>query len=174
MNRIWNLGVCLFLLLAGCTPKPGPSVSIVNLKFKDITAFETTFTFTLRYGNDTPSAVQLTGGAHKIYLNGLYVGEGLSGDALDIPRLGTATQDVTVHMNNIALATRVKPVIESKSFDYRVRSTLYSNAGRMRSESEGRLDLKDFMPDEQGGVTNQMTNQVMEPVLPAPTNTPVQ
>jgi LEA14-like dessication related protein len=168
MKRFWYLGFFVLLALAGCTPKPGPAVNIVNVKFKDMTAFETTMAFTLRFDNDKPDALQVTGGAHKIYLNGLYVGEGLSADALEIPRLGTATQDVTVHMNNIALATRIKPIIESRSFDYRIRSTLYSNSGRMRSETEGRLDLKDFTPDEtgEGASTNQVTNTVTAPANP--------
>src|ERR1700722_17328645 len=157
MKRLWYLGFFVLLALAGCTPKPGPVVNIVNVKFTDMTAFETTTIFTLRYENDQPDTIQVTGGAHKIYLNGLYVGEGLSSDGLQTPRVGTATQDVTVHMNNIALATRIKPIIEARSFDYRIRSTLYSNSGRMRSESEGRLDLKDFTPDETNSIapTNQ-------------------
>jgi hypothetical protein len=97
------------------------------------------------------------------------VGEGLSSDPLQIPRLGTATQDVTVHMNNIALATRIKPIIEARSFDYRIRSTLYSSSGRMRSETEGRLDLKDFTPDETNSTA--LTNQ---PAQPAPAGGPGQ
>ena len=120
----------------------------MNVRFTQATAFETTATFTLRLSNETPEPLQLDGGAHKIYLNGLYVGEGLSGDTLDLPRLGTATQDVTVHLSNLRMVTRIKPIIESKSFDYQIKSVVYgkSPAGRMKSASEGRLDLNDFAP----------------------------
>jgi len=136
------------LCVCGCQTRPGPAVSLVNVRFTQATVFETTASFTLRLSNETPEPMLLDGGAHKIYLNGLYVGEGLSGETLDLPRLGTATQEVTVHLSNLRMVTRIKPIIESRSFDYRIKSVVYgkSPAGRMRSVSEGRLDLKDFTP----------------------------
>lgn len=148
MKRIFPLLACLSLLVSGCGSKSTVTVGIVSVRFTDMTAFETTGTFTLRFSNESPEPVQFTGGVHKIYINDLYVGKGLTSEALEIPRLGTATQEVTVHLNNIALATRLKPMIESKSFDYRIQSVLYGKSwmNRMRSESEGRLDLKDFTP----------------------------
>ena len=147
MKSILSLLSCL-LLVCGCRTVPGPSVGLVNVRFTQARAFETTATFTLRLSNETPEPLQLEGGVHKIYLNGLYVGEGLSGDTLDLPRLGTATQDVTVHLSNLRMVTRIKPIIESKSFDYQIKSVVYgkSPAGRMKSASEGRLDLNDFTP----------------------------
>lgn len=140
------------ILLAGCASRPGPRVNLVNVRFTTATAFETTARFTLRLSNETPEPMQLNGGVHKIYVNGLYVGEGLNGDSLNLPRLGTATQDVTVHLNNIRMATRIKPIIEGQSFDYRIKSVVYgiSPSGHLRSESDGRLDLRDFQPTPAG------------------------
>jgi len=155
MKILLGFWVCLLLFLCGCSPKPGPAVSLVSVRLTDMTAFETTATFTLRFSNDQPEAIHLTGGAHKIYLNGLYVGEGLSSDELTLPRLATATQEVTMHLSNIALITRIKPIIDSKSFDYRIRSTLYGPDGRLRSESAGHLELNDLLPGEVPGTTNQ-------------------
>ena len=148
MKRLFCCCVGLLLVLSGCASKSTVAVNIVSVRFTDMTAFETTTTFTLRFSNESPEPVHLTGGVHKIYLNGLYVGKGLSSDPLDVPRLGTTTQEVIVHLNNIALATRVKPIIESEHFDYRIESVLYGKSwlSRMRSSSEGRLDLKDFTP----------------------------
>jgi LEA14-like dessication related protein len=147
-----SLGLLAFLsvLLGGCQTAPGPAVSLVNLQLTQATAFETTAAFTLRLSNELPEPMQITGGVHKIYVNGLYVGEGLTGEPLDLPRLGTATQEVTVHLSNLRLATRLRPILESKSFDYRIKSVLYGKppAGTMRSESEGRLDLTDFQPPQ--------------------------
>lgn len=64
----------------------------------------------------------------------------------------------SAHFDNIAPATRVKPMIGSKVFDYRVQSVPYgkSRFGRMKSASEGPLDMKDFTP------------------TPEPTNSPAQ
>lgn len=79
---------------------------------------------------------------------GSYVGTGLSDQTVTVPRLGTVTHAVTVHLSNLALATRLKAIIESKGVHYRIRSTFYGQSwfNRMQSESAGKLDLKDFTP----------------------------
>jgi LEA14-like dessication related protein len=148
MKQFLCLLACLPLLIAGCASQSTVTVGIVNVRLTEMTAFETTATFTLRYSNESPAPVELTGGVHKIYLNGLYVGKGLSSEALVVPRLDTAKQDVTVHLSNLAMITRIKPVIESKSFDYRIKSVLYGKSwmDRMSTVSEGRLDMRDFTP----------------------------
>ncbi|HEU5070837.1 MAG TPA: LEA type 2 family protein [Verrucomicrobiae bacterium] len=135
-------------LLAGCASLPSPEVSLVNVQFSDATAFETTVRFTLRLANETPDTLVLNGGVHKIYVNGLYVGQGLSNEALSLPRLATGTQTVTVHLSNLRLASRLKPLIESKAFAYRIKSTLYATqpAGTIHAISEGHLDLREFQP----------------------------
>ena len=148
MKCLFSVFACVLLLNCGCTTRSTVSVDIVSVRITDMTAFETTATFVLRFSNESPQPVELTGGAHKIYINNLYVGKGLSSEPLTVPRLGTATQNVTVHLNNVALATRLKPIIESQSFDYRIQSVLYGKSwmSRMSSTSEGRLDMKDFTP----------------------------
>lgn len=135
-------------LLCGCRTFEPPTVSLVNAHFTQATIFETTAEFTLRLNNATPEGLILSGAAHKIYLNGLCVGDGLSNAEIEVPRLTSATQQVTVHLSNLVLATRLKPIIESRSFDYRIQSIFYGRqpAGRARTVSEGRLDLKDFQP----------------------------
>jgi len=156
MKTLISLMACA-LLACGCSRQtPGLSVNLANVRFDEVTVFETTAIFTLRLNNETPKQMKFTGSAHRIYLNGLYVGSGLSSEPVAVPRLGSVTQPVTVHLSNLALATRVKSVIESKSFDYRVRSVFYGESwfGRMHSVSEGRLELKDFMPAPQPAESN--------------------
>lgn len=138
------------LLLCGCGGgSPGPSVSLVNLRFEDATALETTATFTLRLSNESAEAVQLNGEVHKIYLNDLYLGKGLSDEKVEVPRLGTVTHEVKVHLSNLALATRIKSIIETKSFEYRIVSVFHGTSwlSKMRSESSGKLELKDLLPE---------------------------
>ena len=71
-----SLGLLAFLsvFLGGCQTAPGPAVSLVNLQLTEATAFETTAAFTLRLSNESPEPMQITGGVHKIYVNGLYGG----------------------------------------------------------------------------------------------------
>jgi LEA14-like dessication related protein len=143
------VALALTIFLAGCTTLQQPmSVSMVNVQFSNATVFESTAVFTLRINNENPEPLILEGGVHKIYLNGIYVGEGLSNQNLEVPRLSSAVQTVVVHLNNLRLATRIKPVIESQSFDYRISSVFYTSQPKTRSHvtSEGRLDLKDFQP----------------------------
>lgn len=139
-----------WVLLCGCSTVEGPAVSLVNLRLAEATAFETTAAFTLRLSNESPEPIQLEGGAYQIYLNGLYVGEGLTGELLDLPRLATVTQEVKVHLSNWRLATRIKPILESQCFDYRIKSVVYGRSPprKMYSVNEGRLDLRDFQPTQ--------------------------
>ena len=150
MKTSLGLLAVLMMFLCGCGQATGPSVNLVTVRFKDATALETTAVFTLRLSNDQPDPVKLNGSVHRIYLNGLFVGKGLSDAAVEVPRLSTVTNDVTVHLNNLALATRIKPVIEAKRFAYRVESTFYGKSwfSRTHSESEGKLDLQDFTPSD--------------------------
>ena len=156
MKTLFSLIACV-MLACGCSRQtPGLSVNLANVRFDAVTVFETAATFTLRLNNETPTPLKFTGGAHKIYLNGLYVGSGMSSELVEVPRLGSITQPVSVHLSNIALATRIKAVIESKSFDYRIKSVFYGESwfSRMRCVSEGRLDLKDFTPTPEPAETN--------------------
>jgi LEA14-like dessication related protein len=150
------------LILCGCNRPAGPSVNLVSVHFQEATALETTAAFTIRLSNDAPETRQFTGSAHKIYLNGLYVGKGLSDQTVEVPRLGTVTQNITVHLSNLALVTRIKSVIEAKRFDYRIQSVFYGKSwlDRMSSESEGKLDLKDFTPTPEPESTNAPPTEV--------------
>jgi len=160
-NRLGLLAGLWFL--AGCGGSPGPGVSLVTLRFEDATALETTATFTLRLENESPKPVKFSGAVHKIFINDLYVGKGLSDVALEVPRLNTVTQAVTVHLNNLALATRLKSIIESESFSYRIESVFHGDSvfSRMRSDSAGKLALKDLMPETEGS-----TNRASEVATP--------
>lgn len=137
-------------LLCGCGGgSPGPSVSLINLRFEDATALETTAVFTLRLSNESPQPVPIEGEVHKIYLNGVYLGKGLSDEKLEVPRLATVTHEVKVHLSNLALVTRFKSIIETKTFEYRIESVFHGKSmfSRLTSESSGKLELKDLVPE---------------------------
>ncbi|MFM2081457.1 MAG: hypothetical protein RL380_148 [Verrucomicrobiota bacterium] len=159
MKKLFPL-LALAALLAGCGRNTGPAVNVVSVHFQSATALETTATFTLRVSNEQPEPQTFTGSAHKIYLNGLYVGKGLCAAALTVPRLSTITNDVTVHLSNLALITRVKSVVEAKAIDCRIQSIFYGKSmlSRKTSETIGKLALADFMPTE--AATNAASTEV--------------
>ena len=146
MKFLFALGLAVASGLTGCATAPRFNVSLVNVQFTDATVLESTATFTVRVNNESPESLRIDGAVHRIYLNGLYVGEGLSNETVEVPRLTSGTQRVAVHLNNILMATRVKPILETRAFDYRIKSLPYTKAGRCRADSAGRLDLKDFTP----------------------------
>jgi len=150
ISRMKKAFAAFFLPLAitGCVTNESLEVGLANVSFAHATVFETSCTFSVRIDNPSPAALSLTGSSHRIYLNGLYVGTGLSDAAIDLPRLSSVTLPVSVHLSNLKLATRVKPIIESRSFDYRIQSTLYTQepSRKIRARSTGRLHLQDFRP----------------------------
>lgn len=143
---------CVFLVgLAGCASTGdagGVSVRLANLQFTGATAFETTAVFTIRVQNETASPIRLKGAVHRVTLNGLKIGDGVTNQELEVPALSSVTQDVEVHFSNLRMATRIRGLMESQVFDYTLDSTLHGVGmfGSTRVKTEGRLDLKEFQP----------------------------
>jgi hypothetical protein len=143
---------CLALLgPAGCSTTDGTGgmgVRLANLRFTGATAFETTAVFTIRLQNETTSPIRLKGAVHRVTLNGLKIGDGVTNQELDLPGLSSTTQDVEIHFSNLRLATRLKGLIDSRAFDYSLDSTLHGVGpfGSTRVKTAGRLDLGEFQP----------------------------
>lgn len=47
----------------------------------------------------------LDGGAHTIHLDGVYLGQGLGNERVEVPRLATTTQQVTVDLDEFVPPT---------------------------------------------------------------------
>lgn len=162
----WVVG-CLGCLIvaAGCATLPESDemeVSLVDVRPLEATAWETTAQFTVRLQNAGPEPLVVDGGAYKIYLNDTYVGQGLTSERVEIPRLGTTTQTVRLHLKNFTLARKIYGVSRTLQASYRVRSTLYvmSGSGKstrtLRTTKEGSIDLREFAPPAgQGGMPIQ-------------------
>jgi LEA14-like dessication related protein len=151
MKRLWWMGMLLggAGLLAGCGRSEPLEVGLVTMRFQEAAVLETTVVFTLRISNPNPEPLKLTGSVHKFYLNGLYLGQGMSDAAATVPRLGTVNRDVVMHISNLALATRLKAIVEAEGVDYRLANLFYgeSQFARLRSESAGKLLLKEIVPE---------------------------
>lgn len=143
---------------AGCAsfqPSADLTVSLVNARLVEATVWETTAVFTVRLENERAEDIRLEGGVHKFYLDGVYIGQGLSNERLSVPRLASVTQQVTVHLRNLSLARRVKPILEQRTVAYRMDSLLYveraGRTARVRSANSGQLDLREFQPSRPPG-----------------------
>ncbi len=146
-NRILAL-VAALVLSTGCSTlglNP-PDVSMVNLKFTDLTMFETSGMFTVRLSNENPEPLLVEGGVYNLYLGGWKIGKGLSDHRLEVPPLATATDEVELHLNNLAIATQLRSIYESGVADYRIKARIYVEGSygrrKMTIENEGRFDFK--------------------------------
>jgi hypothetical protein len=106
---------------------------------------ETSAELMLRYTNETIEPLALAGSAHRLYLNGSYVGLAVSNESMSIPQLGTATQTVTIHLENLALVRKLRQLPSDRMIKYRLESTLHRAEGKgldaFRVVSTGELDL---------------------------------
>ncbi len=138
----------LIALTTGCASLGmiKPDVSLVNLKFTDLTVFETSGVFTVRLTNENKEPLIVEGGVYNLYLGGLRVGKGLSNHRLEVPPLSTATDKVELHLSNLAIATQLRSIYESGVADYRIKARVYVEGGfgrrRMTIENEGSFDFK--------------------------------
>lgn len=134
--------------LASCTTLglAPPDITLVNLEFKDLTLFETSGVFTVRLANENPEPLVVEGGAYSLYLGGIRVGKGLSDHRLEVPPLGTATDDVELFVNNLAMATRLKEIFDTGVADYQIKAKVYvrGSYGRrtLKVTQSGQFDFK--------------------------------
>ncbi len=139
-----------FLLLAGCaTPREDGTfdVSLVHISAAPDGGGlgEAALNFTVRLQNGSPTPLTVTGGSHRIYLNEVYVGQGLSNQEVVVPRLATATQEVTVHLSTFRLIRSFHRMFESHTVAYRLESTVYVDTGghtaKRKATKSGTVDV---------------------------------
>ena len=143
-----SLAVLLALAVAGCATVESftaPEVTLVDVRFEDLTVFETSGTFTVRLSNENPDPVFVDGAVYKLYLGGQKVGKALSDARVELPRLGSSTYEVDVYINNVALVTRLVTLGQEKGLDYTIKGKLYVErpygTRRLRFSRDGRIDL---------------------------------
>lgn len=144
----------LTVVCTGCTTLrlAPPEVTLVDLEFTDLTMFETTGEFTVRLANENPEPLTINGGVYRLYLNGIKVGKALSSEAVEVPRLGTATQRVELHVNNVALVSRLVSLMETPILSYQIKSRLFVEGAygtrRINLENTGTFSWDDEEPLE--------------------------
>jgi len=140
------LSVALFLTGCGSGGKlGGVSVTVLGLRSAQPGLQESQAVLTVRYVNENVVPVGLSGTRHKLYLNGTYVGQAVSSEAVGLPQLSTATRDVTVALNNAAMIGLLRGMAERPQAGYKLESVLYVIAGEekleIKTQSTGAVDL---------------------------------
>lgn len=144
--RLLLLGVGL--LLGACSAsyrEVPPQINLVDLRFTDITVFETAGVMVLRLSNENPDPLAIEGGVYELFIDGRRLGRALSDRNFAIPRLASETVEVPFRIGNLAFATRLKGIIDRGSFDYRLEASVYvaSHRGRktLHVEKGGYFDF---------------------------------
>ncbi|HEX2855523.1 MAG TPA: LEA type 2 family protein [Opitutaceae bacterium] len=143
-----------FVFLTACAtlaPRGVIDVSVVDIRPTQAALLETTAVLTLRFTNASPEPLQLKGSSHRLYLNGSSIGRAVSNDSLTIPALSTATQQVTVYLENLTLVRKATEFSRSPTaIAYRLESQLFTVDGtsatnRLRATATGELDIRGLM-----------------------------
>lgn len=137
------------LLLAGCATLPRASsdvaVTLADVRAGDATAFETHLTLVVRLTNRAPAAFGFSGARHEVSLNGRVIGTAVTNEALALPGLSTATQEVELNLSNFALIGLVRELQRNPSATYEIESTLFGSgafARPLRTSRLGTVDLR--------------------------------
>lgn len=140
-------------MLGGCATLPedgGVAVSLVSIRPVQTSLFETSAELTLRFTNEASRPLTLAGSTHRLYVNGTYVGRAITHEPLTVPQLGTMTQTLTAHLENLALMRKVQAMANVATVGYRIDSRLHTaetqGGGTLAATSSGELDLSGFLP----------------------------
>lgn len=135
------------LLLSGCAALSlqAPDITLVNLEFTDLTLFETSGIFEVRLANENPEPLRIEGGVYSLYVDGLRIGKGLSNRQFEIAPFTTVIDTVDVHVNNLAMATRLQSIFDSGAFSYRIKAKIHvaTDLGRrsLNLSKDGHFDF---------------------------------
>ncbi len=156
-----NLSCLLLLTLtvvgsAGCATTEAltpPEVSLVDLEFVDATIFESTLDVGVRIFNENPEPLILDGAVIKLELDGRKFGKGAMSERVEVPRLGSVVQRLEMHLNHLAVATKIKTVIESKMVNYSITGKVYvvtpsGSIKRLPIDKQGQIDLRGKTPQD--------------------------
>jgi len=140
----------LFCACATTRLSENVEVSLVNLRFQESTVFETTLECAIRMQNQTLEHLSLEGAVHRIYLNGHFIGSGVSNETAEIPRLSEGLHRVKVRLRNLSMIRQVRDILESQRLEYQLQSLVHvrieGRPAHLRVARTGSLDVKNFQP----------------------------
>ena len=148
------LTLAVLLLVSGCAsirPLEAPDLTLSDLEVTDMTALETSARLAVRIANTNPEPLNITGGVFNITLGGVKVGQALSNQALEVPALSEAVTQVDLRINNIALLTRLRPILETGTVDYGLKAKVYAEGTfgtrRLKVRKTGSMTIPESWSD---------------------------
>lgn len=135
----------LLVLTTSCSSKfVEPEVNLVDLQFLETTLFETNLQTKVRILNPNNEDLTITGSRHFLRINDMDLGTALSNRRVTVPALGDATELLTVRISNLKVFTKLEKLINSRNFDYEIKSTFYTTRGlgfgTVNATTNGRME----------------------------------
>ena len=129
ISRRHCLGL-LCLLPSGCAGLSGePPLEIMLANVQPGTGGgvgDVAMDFIIRLENSSPEPLTVDGGSYKIYLNETYIGQGLSNQKIELPRLASQTVIATVHLSTFRLMGSLYRILKSHQVTYRLEGSIYA------------------------------------------------
>ena len=152
--------VALAIACAGCAMLPKletPRLSLVGIKFQDMTFFEQRLLVRLRVQNPNDMVLPIKGIDVNFELAGEDFAEGISARAFEVPAFGEAEFDMSVTANAATALLRILDRNRGKqvdSLDYRIRGTLKTGIrflGSVPFDEKGKVALDSLTGRDKGG-----------------------
>jgi LEA14-like dessication related protein len=123
------------IALAGCSSIERASlhVSIADISVADASVSGDEATITLDVANEELFPAVVESDIHKIYVDGLFIGEATGDESYALPTLGVARRVLKVRITDPAAAAKLKAAIRAGGGDYKVESRLSTRAGDDRT-----------------------------------------
>ncbi|HYH47059.1 MAG TPA: LEA type 2 family protein [Thermoanaerobaculia bacterium] len=116
--------ILISVLISGCSAFDlvRPEVSLADIRLADVSLLETTVVLTLRIVNGNSFPLSLEGAVYDLSIDGQRVGRGSSSAPLDVPRLSSATHDITLHLRNSEVLRALRNALSGGGVDYRIEA----------------------------------------------------
>lgn len=153
----YYLGLVLALVLlstTGCatTGLEAPDLTLVDLQLDNVTVLESSGTVVLRLANSNPDPLRIDGLAFDLELDGRRIGQALSPEAVEVPRLSTATVEAQLNVNHLAVLSLLQGALETEQVRYALSGKVYvlTDYGRrtLRIEKSGLFDFEGAVPED--------------------------
>jgi LEA14-like dessication related protein len=136
------LFIAILFLFNACSTfnSPPPDINLVDLRIKEVRLLETTLVATLKIHNDSNRSFSFDGSSHKIYINGSELGRATSDESITVNKFSSSEYSIPVRIGNISVFRRIQNLIESRNFEYKIDSTLYTGGfglGRINTSNTG-------------------------------------
>jgi LEA14-like dessication related protein len=123
---------------------------LVSIRPVQTSIFETSAELVMRFTNESSLPLVLAGSTHRLFVNGTHVGRAITNERLTIPQLGTVTQTIPAHLENLALMRKMQELGNVSVVEYRIDSRLHATAeeggGTLATSATGQLDFSGFLP----------------------------